>query len=299
MNFNDHVFLLIDADEYCFNYMEDQGTEVRSNATWETSTDPRLQFPVTVLSLPSSLTHLPPPCSHAPPFHVSSSLSPDFLLLVSTLLLLTCHPPSRLSSSLSSVFLLVPTFLPLRVILPLSVSSSLSPLFLLSRLSPCSNVPPSPCHPPSRLSSSLPSFSSLFPRSSLSHVILPITSLSPIFLHAPTLPLTCHLPFQFLQSNLSVIMSKLKAAGGAPSAGPDAQGTMPYEQFRCVLLEMTGFSLSEHEVMTVARAYQLASPDCRMELPNLISVAQEELRKANFEEFKKVLDQCQYYDRDR
>ena len=64
------------------------------------------------------------------------------------------------------------------------------------------------------------------------------------------------------------------------------------------MVQLGGSSLSEHEVMTVAR-YFSDSQDNKMPLEALVSVSQEQLRRSNFENFAKLVEGLLAYDTDR
>ena len=103
-------------------------------------------------------------------------------------------------------------------------------------------------------------------------------------------------------------------------------GVMDVDAFRDTLRGASQGKLNEHEIMTVARFYQVSSDknlvchkkahiinsvhflfylfvqfkqDRSKEGTNpdqLVAIAQEQLRKANFEEFSKLADQCNHMD---
>lgn len=107
---------------------------------------------------------------------------------------------------------------------------------------------------------------------------------------------------EFPVANLKLIMDKLyqnvqtrKDEFNRPEASGDC---MPFDTFCQILQSMAGGALKAHEVMTVARYFQDRKDD-GVDMETLIAVAQEQLRKANFENFSKVADHCIHYDKDR
>ena len=74
-------------------------------------------------------------------------------------------------------------------------------------------------------------------------------------------------------------------------------GTMNYEQFHATLKYLKS-NLSEHEIITVARFYQDRRDEI-MQKDTLVAIAQDQLRKAQFESFSFIEQQCEHYDQDR
>ena len=79
---------------------------------------------------------------------------------------------------------------------------------------------------------------------------------------------------------------------------PDTPQTTEYQSLHSLLMEMTSGQISDHEVAMVARNYHRGG-DETVSFENLISVAQEQLRKVNYENFVKIINQCLHYDRER
>jgi len=90
-------------------------------------------------------------------------------------------------------------------------------------------------------------------------------------------------------------MSKL-----APHASKfgDAGGMVNFDQFRMQLLTVTGGQINEHEIRTLARHYQ-DQQEGGVSLDTLVAVAQEQLRKNNFDAFEQIEEHCQHYDKGR
>jgi len=102
---------------------------------------------------------------------------------------------------------------------------------------------------------------------------------------------------EFPQSNVKMILAKLKQCMSGVQ-GPNVSGSIPFEQFRQHLLQLAQGQLSEHEIHTVARCYQDHKDDT-VSLKTLVTIAQEQLRKINFENFSKLEEQCLHYDKER
>ena len=79
---------------------------------------------------------------------------------------------------------------------------------------------------------------------------------------------------------------------------PDTPHTTDYQSLHSLLMEMTSDQISDHEVAMVARNYHRGG-DETVSFENLISVAEEQLRKVNYENFVKIINQCLHYDRER
>ena len=68
-----------------------------------------------------------------------------------------------------------------------------------------------------------------------------------------------------------------------------------FDQFRQFLKDVCGPNLTDHQIITLARVYQ-DEPQSSLDLNAFIAITQDTLRKANFEDFTKVRDQCIHYD---
>ena len=102
---------------------------------------------------------------------------------------------------------------------------------------------------------------------------------------------------QFPCSNIERIMSKLCQALGE-SAREDvspAQAVVSFERFAELLKQRAPGALSDHELRTLARYYQDRGEDA-MSLETIVGIVQEQLRKANFEGFMRIADQCAHHD---
>jgi len=111
----------------------------------------------------------------------------------------------------------------------------------------------------------------------------------------------------FTQSSVSNIVHKLRAlaAGKIDEVGnffvrndPDGSGTVPYEQFKALIIKLTNGALVEHEVISLARSYSTAA-DSSLDLNALSAMAQDSLRKANFEAFDHLQRLFVHHDDDR
>ena len=109
---------------------------------------------------------------------------------------------------------------------------------------------------------------------------------------------------QFPQANVALIIGKLKQLGASKQdeiARNDPTGgsnMMSYDSFRQFLQSLAGSALTEHEIISVARFYQ-DRKDERLDLGTLLAIAQDQLRKVNYENFQQVLEQCIHYDSER
>ncbi|CAK8698373.1 unnamed protein product [Clavelina lepadiformis] len=99
---------------------------------------------------------------------------------------------------------------------------------------------------------------------------------------------------EFPSANMSLIAEKLKKATKDKSKDikeffvlndPSASGTIRYESLRNLLAQLGGFS--EHEIMTIGRnyAHKLAE---EVDMTLVLAVAQEKLKKKNFEDFTRL-----------
>ena len=72
----------------------------------------------------------------------------------------------------------------------------------------------------------------------------------------------------------------------------------PYDEFRNIVLQMAQSQLTEHEIITIARYYQDRQED-NTTAQQMVAMAQEQLRKANFDDFSALLEQCIKFDKER
>lgn len=108
-------------------------------------------------------------------------------------------------------------------------------------------------------------------------------------------------PEDYVVSNMDKIMGKICGAlqGKVDDINRQALGgCVSFDEFRRVLHGVLPGVLTEHEIITLARFYQDRKDDA-LDVNTLIAVAQEQLRKNNFENFSRVQEQCIHYDKER
>ncbi|XP_009861426.2 EFHC2 protein [Ciona intestinalis] len=107
---------------------------------------------------------------------------------------------------------------------------------------------------------------------------------------------------EFPQANLSLILEKMRKATKEKSKDvkeffvlndPDSSGTIRYESLRNMLAQMGSFS--EHEIMTVGRHYAHREPE-EVDMQLILAVAQEKLKKKNFEDFVRLQEAFSFED---
>ena len=106
---------------------------------------------------------------------------------------------------------------------------------------------------------------------------------------------------QFVHASIGSVMSKLNQLAGSnrDELSRSGSGTsVPYDQFRSMIVAMTQGRLSEHEIITIARFYQDRKDD-NTSAQEMVAMAQEQLRKANFDQFPSILEHCIKFDKDR
>ncbi|XP_078612386.1 EF-hand domain-containing family member C2-like [Branchiostoma floridae x Branchiostoma japonicum] len=79
---------------------------------------------------------------------------------------------------------------------------------------------------------------------------------------------------------------------------PEGRGQIPYEVFRNLLTQVCGNKLAEHEIMTLGR-YFSERQDEQVNMSVLLGVAQEQLRKHNFENFTRLKQLMMHHDTSR
>uniref|UniRef100_A0A2C9JF73 EF-hand domain-containing family member C2 n=1 Tax=Biomphalaria glabrata TaxID=6526 RepID=A0A2C9JF73_BIOGL len=97
----------------------------------------------------------------------------------------------------------------------------------------------------------------------------------------------------FTKSNIDIVLQKIASRLGTNKediqaffarTDPTGSGYIPYEKFREMVLNVEP-SLTEQEIMTVARQYSDRRSDIILDTDKLKSIIQEELRKKNYEDF--------------
>ncbi|XP_077987330.1 EF-hand domain-containing family member C2-like [Glandiceps talaboti] len=111
---------------------------------------------------------------------------------------------------------------------------------------------------------------------------------------------------EFPVADIGKIISKLKSFGQANVEhiadffrrnDPENQGKVQYEQFRNLLVQIASSNLTDHEIITVARYFSDRQEE-KVDLSVLVSIAQEQLRKNNFEIFGKLIETFTHQDTD-
>eukprot|EP00745_Piridium_sociabile_P001304 TRINITY_DN107989_c0_g1_i1.p1 TRINITY_DN107989_c0_g1~~TRINITY_DN107989_c0_g1_i1.p1 ORF type:complete len:748 (+),score=228.62 TRINITY_DN107989_c0_g1_i1:111-2354(+) len=114
-------------------------------------------------------------------------------------------------------------------------------------------------------------------------------------------------PLEFPQCNMQNILGKIRAKLSQnmddvrsffTRNDSSGRGVTDYNQFRQLLMQVDG-SLSEQEIMTVARHFSSQNQMEGMDGQKLVAVAQEQLRKRNYESFNSLLDSLQHQDKSK
>ncbi|NP_001296746.1 EF-hand domain-containing family member C2 [Danio rerio] len=111
---------------------------------------------------------------------------------------------------------------------------------------------------------------------------------------------------EFPKANIGTIISKVKSISEEQQkkvkqfftmSDPSSTGSLPYESFRTLLADLD-VELSEHEIMTLGRVYSVRQqPEVNVGL--MLAVAQDHLKKKNFEKFSEMIQAFTHEDRDR
>uniref|UniRef100_A0A8C2L6T8 EF-hand domain-containing family member C2 n=1 Tax=Cyprinus carpio TaxID=7962 RepID=A0A8C2L6T8_CYPCA len=110
---------------------------------------------------------------------------------------------------------------------------------------------------------------------------------------------------EFPKANIGTIISKVKSISEEEQkkvkqfftmSDPSSTGFIPYESFRTLLAEMD-VQLSEHEIITLGRNYSLREQP-EVDLSLVLAVAQDQLKKKNFENFTDMIRAFTHEDRD-
>ncbi|MCJ8732529.1 hypothetical protein PDJAM_G00212430 [Pangasius djambal] len=111
---------------------------------------------------------------------------------------------------------------------------------------------------------------------------------------------------EFPRANIGTILSKLKSIPEEKQkeikqflalSDPGNTGFIPYESFRSLLADMDG-QLSEHEIMMLGRTYSVREQS-ELDVGLMLAIAQDHLRKKQFESFSDMLRAFTHEDRDR
>uniref|UniRef100_A0A8C2GV47 EF-hand domain-containing family member C2 n=1 Tax=Cyprinus carpio TaxID=7962 RepID=A0A8C2GV47_CYPCA len=111
---------------------------------------------------------------------------------------------------------------------------------------------------------------------------------------------------EFPKANIGTIISKVKSISEEEQkkvkqfftmSDPSSTGFIPYESFRTLLAEMD-VQLSEHEIIRLGRNYSLREQP-EVDLSLVLAVAQDQLKKKNFENFTDMIRAFTHEDRDR
>jgi len=111
--------------------------------------------------------------------------------------------------------------------------------------------------------------------------------------------------FEFAKSNLTTIIEKIRAKLGQSmedvrsfftKCDGGSTGVAPYNSFIQLLRQVDG-GLTDQEVMCVARHFAAGGQAGGMDSGKLVAIAQEQLRKRNYESFNNLLETLQHQDR--
>ncbi|NWI26364.1 EFHC2 protein, partial [Sula dactylatra] len=112
---------------------------------------------------------------------------------------------------------------------------------------------------------------------------------------------------EFSMADTCVILKKLKDIAEPHSreirqmfaaADPEHTKVIEYVPFRNLIVSITDGAFSEHEIMTLGRYYSVRD-EYEMDLPFLLAVAQEKLKKNSFENFEQLSAVLIYNDREK
>ncbi|NXG62012.1 EFHC2 protein, partial [Hemiprocne comata] len=112
---------------------------------------------------------------------------------------------------------------------------------------------------------------------------------------------------EFPMADIGVILKKLKDIAEPRSreirqvfaaTDPEHTKVINYDPFRNLIVSITDGAFSEHEIMTLGRYYSVTE-EYEMDLHFLLAVAQEQLKKNNFENFEQLSAVLIYNDREK
>jgi len=109
------------------------------------------------------------------------------------------------------------------------------------------------------------------------------------------------------KANVDAIISSIRqvAAGKSDEVrsffmrnDPSGSGVIQYEQLGSLLRQVVP-SITDHEIMTLARMYAERTQEDMVDTRKLLAIAQEQLRKRNYEGFAKLIESFQMEDQQR
>jgi hypothetical protein len=105
---------------------------------------------------------------------------------------------------------------------------------------------------------------------------------------------------QFHQSDIHAILARLKDAletkRSTLSYDQLERRSVPFDEFCHLMKCLTrDVSFTDHDIITVARYYQ-DRKDPGLSLDVLLAIAHEQLKRASWEEFEYIEDQCLHHD---
>ncbi|XP_076099003.1 EF-hand domain-containing family member C2-like isoform X1 [Mytilus galloprovincialis] len=111
-------------------------------------------------------------------------------------------------------------------------------------------------------------------------------------------------PQEFPKANIESIINRLRGSVGKNKDevksffmrnDPGGSGVLGYDQF-VSLLKQVDSSLTDQEIMTLARFYSERPSEDAIDSRKLFAIIQEQLRKRNYEGFSKLVEDCQQHD---
>ncbi|XP_058391669.1 EF-hand domain-containing family member C2 isoform X1 [Diceros bicornis minor] len=111
---------------------------------------------------------------------------------------------------------------------------------------------------------------------------------------------------KFPWSNIELVLQKLKEEKSKSreikqvftAADCDQTKMVDYNTFRDIIMSLTVGKLTDHEVITIARHYQVPEDTCP-DMNVLIPLAHQQLKKNSFEDFERLIANCVYQDREK
>ncbi|KAK7090027.1 EF-hand domain-containing family member C2-like isoform X2 [Littorina saxatilis] len=112
-------------------------------------------------------------------------------------------------------------------------------------------------------------------------------------------------PQEFPKCNLQMVLEKIRSKLSQnmedvrsffTRSDGTGSGVSDYNSFRQLLMQVDG-SLTEQEIMCVARHFASGGQQGGMDAQKLVAIAQEQLRKRNYESFNNLLETMQHQDR--
>lgn len=105
---------------------------------------------------------------------------------------------------------------------------------------------------------------------------------------------------EFPRSNVAIVLEKVKQlVTGVRLNDLAAYGALTFEDFRQMMQNICQDRLTDQEIVTLARYYQDRGPEEAVAVESMVGLVQEQLKRAGYEDFARIEQQCMHFDINR